>query len=126
MAMAGTLPLNYVATYVDGTSTLVDNNYSVSNNATFQIKFDKNVANDSVLQNNIQCITLKDSQGNTVPATVFRKGTGLPGDIERQNLYLDPSSNLTSGSYTIVISPNLTAYNGVTLGHEVDVQFGVQ
>lgn len=126
IALAGTLPLNYVATYVDGTSTLVDNNSSVPNTATLQIKFDKNVTNDTVLQNNIQCITLKDSLGNTVPATVFRKGTGLPGDVERQNLYLTPSSNLTAGPYTIVISPNLTAYNGITLGNQVDVSFGVQ
>lgn len=125
-ALAGTNPLNYVGTYLESNGAVVDNS-TVPTNATFQIKFDKNVTNDSILANNIQCIVLKTTSGTVVPATVYRKGTGLPGDPERQNLYLDPNSSLVSGqSYQIIISPDLIAYNGLTLGYEKIVNFNVQ
>lgn len=133
-------PINLVGVYIttaqDGDATSdtgdeVTDGSTVPKDAIFKLIFDKNVTNPnmffngkSVLANNKDCILLQTSSESSVPAHVFMVGTGLPGDEERTNLFLQPNSDLTVGQgYKIIVLSSLIANNGLTIGHQESVTF---
>jgi putative cell wall-binding protein len=126
---AGNKPLDYVeaclATVTGSSSTdgdLIEKSKNVPLKPTIKIEFDKNIAHDTIWDNNKACFTLKDSSGKIVAINVFRI-SGDPSSPEKRNVYITPENDLTKGeSYKIIISPKLKAFNGHYLGETTDNQ----
>ena len=127
--IGGTNPVEYQGSFlttINGTSSTTGISVESSSNVpvmpTIKLVFGRNVAHDSIWADNRQCITMQDSSGANIQINVFRL-SGDPGSEERHNIFIQPLSNLTAGkTYKIIISPNLKANNGITLGQETNNQ----
>lgn len=119
----GQKPMYYIGSYLTTISSNTSTTgadittASVSAKPLIKVVVDKNVVNDEVWTNNQKCVTLQNSAGVDVPATISR----IPDTAnfsERQNIFITPAYNLApGGKYKIVISPELKAKNGFsTLG----------
>lgn len=123
-SVPGQNPLSFIAEYsslttVDGDNSTddgpIEGSATVPVSPAIRLYFDRGVTTDAVWGNNQQCITLQDSTGKNVPIDVFRLGSAINENLHY--IFLTPKSALTPGeTYNIIISKNLTANNGHTLG----------
>ncbi|TEB05928.1 Cellulosome-anchoring protein precursor [Pelotomaculum schinkii] len=123
--LSGQNPLSFVAasstlTTVNGDNSTddgpIEGSTTVPVNPTVRLYFDRGVTTDAVWSNNQQCLTMQDSTGTKVPINVFKLDSTTIND-NLHYIFITPKSNLTSGkTYKIIISKNLTANNGHTLG----------
>lgn len=119
----GNNPLNFVGAYLVDSGNSIRNNDDVPVRPAIQLVFDRGVVRD-YWDNNKECITMESASGNEVPLDISRISNN---DDEKRHIYATPISNLDHGkSYNLIISPNLKANNGNTLGHEVVVTFRVK
>jgi uncharacterized repeat protein (TIGR02059 family) len=125
-SLSGQNPLSFIAaksslTTVNGDNSTddgpIEGSTTVPVNPTIRLYFDRGVTTDAVWGNNQQCITLQDSTGKNVPVNVFRLGSTDTINDNLHYILIRPKSPLTAGkTYKIIISKNLTANNGRTLG----------
>lgn len=125
-SLPGQNPLSFIAaksslTTVNGDNSTddgpIEGSTAVPVNPTIRLYFDRGVTTDAVWGNNQQCITLQDSEGKNVPVNVFRLGSTDTINDNLHHIFISPKSPLTAGeTYKIIISKNLTANNGHTLG----------
>ncbi len=129
---SGNNPLNYISsnlTSISGSSSsdgeAVDGSTSVPVKPTIRIIFDRNVTNDAIWSANQQCFSMQDSGGSSVSISVSKISNTLNFE-ERQHVFITPVSNLTAGkTYKIIISGNLKANNGKTMGNNAAITFTV-
>lgn len=116
----GQKPLSLVSATLVGGGTGVNGAQSVPLNLQIEFTFDKNVVNSVIWENNSKCFTMNDSQGKNIPIIVSKIDDTVDPS-KKQMIFVKPVSNLLPGArYTIKVSPNLTAKNGVTLGESAD------
>lgn len=125
-SLPGQNPLSFIAaksslTTVNGDNSTddgpIEGSTTVPVNPTIRLYFDRGVTTDAVWGNNQQCITLQDSTGKNVPVNVFRLGSTDTINDNLHYILISPKSALAAGkTYKIIISENLTANNGHTLG----------
>jgi hypothetical protein len=86
------------------------------------LTFNKNVVNLAVKDNNMKCFSLSGN-GINVPIQVIMPDDQV--DFEhRRNIYVNPLQDLKPGTvYKLVISGQLQAKNGMSLGSPVTVSF---
>lgn len=100
-----------------------DGDKNVPVDCQIKLTFSKNVVNMKVKDNNIKCFKLVDSEGNNVDVEVIMADDQMERE-KRKDIILKPASSLKEDSqYTVIISPDLTAKNGVALGEEVKINF---
>lgn len=112
----GQKPLSFVSiSLVDGGQ--VQNSADVPTEPRFKLTFDKNVVNSTVWENNRRCFSLFSENGENIPLKVTKVDDTIDFS-QRQNVFVQPTVPLSPGtSYTLKISPDLRAKNGVsTLG----------
>ncbi|KAF1085308.1 Spore coat assembly protein ExsA [Sporotomaculum syntrophicum] len=82
---------------------------------TLTVRFDKNVVNDIVWENNRRSISLLSNERN-IPIHVTRVRDNVDFSM-RNNIFVQPTRPLTPGTtYTLKISPDMISKAGVTLG----------
>lgn len=112
--LKGQKPLSYLGTFLDGVK--IDNATDVPVDPRLQVDFDKNVVNSLIWTNNSQCFTLKSVNNEIIPIRVTKIDDTVD-PTQRQYIFVHPASPLTQGtSYQLIISPNLLAKNGLSLG----------
>lgn len=96
------------------------NNVSVTTD--INLTFNKNVVNLTVKENNMKCFSLT-ANGSVVPVQVIMPDDQV--DFEhRRNIDIQPLQDLKPGTtYKLVISGQLQAKNGMSLGSPVTVSF---
>ncbi|OPX88837.1 MAG: hypothetical protein A4E53_01797 [Pelotomaculum sp. PtaB.Bin104] len=126
----GQKPLSFVSI------SLMDSGKNVSNAVNipagepkFKLIFDKNVVNSTIWGINRKCFSLFDQGNESVPLTV----TKIDDTIDfsnRHHIFVQPAAPLKPGtSYTLKISPDLKAKNGVSTlggtsaGQEITITF---
>ncbi len=98
----------------------------VAKDTELTITFDKNISNSAVADQNRQCFTFLDPNGQEIACDVI-----LPNDLvepEKANT-ATIISNLAlwdGTSYTIKIDGSLTALTGETLGEDLTISFTTQ
>jgi len=119
----GNAPLNLVGAYLVDTGDSIRNSNEVPVRPEIKLVFDRGVVRD-YWDNNKSCITMESTSGNEVPLNVSRISNN---DSEKRHIYVRASNDLTHGeSYNLIISSNLMANNGNTLGREVVTNFRVE
>lgn len=85
--------------------------------------FSNNVVNMKVSERNAACFTLLNGRGEEVEMEVYFPDDQLEPENKR-NITLIPAGSLEKNTtYTVVISPEVTAKNGAVLGEEVRLSF---
>jgi chitodextrinase len=125
-SVPGQNPLSFIAaksslTTVNGSNSTndgpIEGSTTVPVRPTIRLYFDRGVTTDAVWSCNSQCFTMQTGTGTNVPIDVFRLGSTDTINDNLRYIFISPKSALTSGeSYKIIISKNLTANNGHTLG----------
>ncbi|SFH10264.1 repeat-containing protein [Desulfotomaculum arcticum] len=125
-SLPGQNPLSFIAdqsslTIVSGDNSTddgpIEGSTTVPVDPTIRIYFDRGVTTDAVWSHNKGCISLQDSTGSNVSIKVFRLGSTDSINDNLHYIFLTPTSDLTPGkTYKIIISKNMTANNGHTLG----------
>jgi hypothetical protein len=121
-------PLNFVGAYLttnNGNASATEADITkaqVPPKPIIKITFDKNVIYDAYWPNNEQCVNIFNNSGVRVPTEVSRlSDQGLAES--RQVIFISPLQDLNPGEeYKIMISPGLTAKNGVVLGADTNNQ----
>lgn len=112
----GQKPLSYVSiSLVEGGQA--QDAADVPTQPKFKLEFDKNVVNSTIWEINRNCFSLVSENGEDVPVSVTKVDDTI--DFSQRNyIFVQPVSALSLGtSYTLKISPDLKAKNGVsTLG----------
>ncbi|MEN6461559.1 MAG: Ig-like domain-containing protein [Syntrophomonas sp.] len=103
-------------------SSLANGQSNVPVMANINLAFNKNVVNLAVKDNNMKCFSLSGN-GISVPIQVIMPDDQV--DFEhRRNIDIDPLQDLKPGTlYKLVISGQLQAKNGMSLGTPVSVSF---
>lgn len=100
-----------------------DSSKSVPLDAEIKLLFNKNVVNMSVKENNSNCIKLLDANNNIVPSELIFADDQIEPEKKRE-IILRPINNLAeSTAYKVVISENMMAKNGSTLGSPLTILF---
>ena len=120
--VAGQKPIGYLGTtLVDGGK--VDNATDVPVNPKLKVGFDKNVVNSLIWTTNSQSFSMKSGNNEAIPIKVTKVDDTVDFS-QRQVIFVESVSPLKPGtSYQLIISPNLTAKNGVVLGKVITVGF---
>ncbi len=129
---SGDNPLNYVSanlTTITGFTSSdgeeVEGNTSVPFKPTIRIVFDRNITADTIWPANKQCFAMQDSDDKKTSISVTKISNDDNFD-ERRHVFITPASSLTQGKiYKIIVSKNLEANNGNTLGSNVTITFSV-
>lgn len=105
------------------TSTPEDGATDIPLEQEIKLVFSKNVVNLSVKDNNMNCFTMEDSDGNDVPIYIEMGDDQIHPD-QKRDVVINPVEGLKENlTYTIRISPDMLAKNGNNLGEEVTVTF---
>jgi ABC-type lipoprotein release transport system permease subunit len=87
------------------------------------LKFNKNVVNMSIKDNNMNCILLKDSEGNNVENEVIMADDQMERE-RRNDITIRPKEDLKPREkYTVIISKDLTSKSGVSLDNDIKITF---
>lgn len=114
----GNAPLNLTG------SDPADGETGVSRNPRIILTFDRGVVRDH-WDNNQNCFTLQDRNGQSIDISVTRADNYLD-DSQKSKIYITPDSILTNGmKYTLIISADLQANNDNRMGTEDTVSFTV-
>lgn len=127
----GQKPLNFCSiTLEDGSE--IDSPDGLPLIPKFKLTFDKNVVNMLCWENNSKCFSLYDSKNKNIPLLVTKIDDTVDFS-QRQNIFVQPAQQLLPATeYTLKISPDLRAKNGVatlggtTSGKGVTVTFKTQ
>lgn len=95
---------------------------------TIRLSFNKNVISEAVWSNNLDCFTMLDSSGQRVEVNVSRLGPGAQDSPQehKRNIFISPKTDLIPGNtYQIIVSADVKANNGTSLGAEQKVGFSV-
>lgn len=112
----GQKPLSFVSiSLVDGGN--VQDAADVPTETKFKLEFDKNVVNSTIWGINRNCFSLFSEKGENIPISVTKVDDSIDFS-QRNNVFVQPTGLLSPGtSYTLKVSPDLKAKNGVsTLG----------
>ncbi|MDF9409520.1 MULTISPECIES: Ig-like domain-containing protein [Pelotomaculum] len=128
----GQKPLSFVSiTLVDGGGNVQDA-ADVPTEPKFKLEFDKNVVNSTIWGINQNCFSLFSENGENIPVSVTKVDDSIDFS-QRNNVFVQPSSPLSPGtSYTLKVSPDLKAKNGVsvlggtTSGQGLNISFKTQ
>lgn len=91
--------------------------------AVITFKFNKNVVNISVIEQNITCFSMTDSKGNDVTIEVIYADDQIERD-KRQEISIKPISPLEAGeSYTVTISKDFSSKSGAALADQYILTF---
>lgn len=112
-------------------STPADGDTKVSLTPEITLIFTNNITNQSVRDNNMNCIKLTDSNGENVDIEISLADDQVEPDQkepdQKEQAVVIPKSTLKPDTkYTIVIAPELTSKNGVQAGKETTVSFTTQ
>lgn len=100
-----------------------DGSIDVALDKDIVLLFNKNVVNTAVRDNNLQCFTLKDASGDTVPITVNMVDDQVDPTYKRY-ITVSPDEKLVASSkYTLTISGDLQAKSGSSLENPVSISF---
>lgn len=92
-------------------------------NGEIKLKFNKNVVNLAVKDNNKTCFVLAASDGNKIPIEVIMPDDQMNPE-QNENVSLKPLQELKNGTaYVVKISPQLQAKAGASLDKEVTINF---
>lgn len=102
----------------------VKNNASnVHLNETFQLNFNKNVCNVTVLAHNKMCFHLTDESGATVPIQLIFPDTQVQRDYKRE-VFIIPTQDLAPNTqYRISVDSTLSAKNGTYIDNAHTITF---
>lgn len=112
----GQKPLSFVSiSLIDGSK--VEGTSNIPIQPKFKLVFDKNIVNSLIWGRNSKCFTMVSSKNQSVPILVTKIDDTIDFS-QRQNAFVEPASPLSPGTtYTLRVSPDLLAKNGVsTLG----------
>ncbi len=106
-------------------SAPADGDKDVSLSGDIKLTFNKNVIYLGIREANKTCFSLVAADGSKVPVEVIMADDQTPEGFElRREISIHPLQELQPGTaYTVKISPELQAKNGISLGHEVTVSF---
>lgn len=106
-------------------SSIADGQKDVPLDASIELLFTNNVVNQSVAKNNASCIKLYQSS-NEVPVDVVMADDQLQPEKKRV-ITVVPKQQLQKGmQYRLVISKDMTAKNGISIGKETTIAFTTQ
>ncbi len=104
-------------------STPKDGETNVAIDTNILIEFTKNVVNMKVSKNNVGCFKMMDSSGRSIDIEVYLPDDQLEPENKRK-ITLKPIKPLCPDTkYTIIISSELKAKNGNSLGKELILSF---
>ncbi|MCL2816938.1 MAG: Ig-like domain-containing protein [Clostridiales bacterium] len=104
-------------------STVRNGDTNVPLDQEFTFEFARNVIAFALRENNTNCFSLRDAEGNAVPIKIIMADEQLESHL-RNFISLEPEVALLPGkTYTITISKELTANNGNTLGSDITITF---
>ncbi|KAF1085305.1 Cellulosome-anchoring protein precursor [Sporotomaculum syntrophicum] len=119
----GNNPLNYIGALLVDTGKSIEGSTDVPVSPKIKLVFDRGVVRD-YWDNNQNCITMESSSGNDVAINVTRISNN---DAEKEHIYVTPKENLSGGkTYKLIISKDLKANNGNTLGKQVVISFQIK
>ena len=106
-------------------SSPADGQKDVSLTGDIKLTFNKNVIYLLIRDANKTCFSLLTADGSKVPIEVIMADDQTPEGFEqRRDISIRPLQKLQPGtSYAVKVSPELQAKNGMSLGHEVTVNF---
>lgn len=103
-------------------SSVPDGSTDVDIDEDIILNFNKNVVNFTVKENNMKCFSMVDSKGNSVVLTVIMGDDQVDRDI-RRIITIHPDSLKEGETYTLTISKNLQAKNGLSMEDDVIITF---
>ncbi|MDF9409527.1 LysM peptidoglycan-binding domain-containing protein [Pelotomaculum isophthalicicum JI] len=116
----GRKPLHFISITEGGRDVRGASNVPVK--PKFTLRFDKNVVNSKVWENNVKSFTLVSQRNENVPLNVTKVDDTVDFSL-RQYIYIEPVNPLTPGTtYTLSISPGLMSLAGETLGQSTSGQ----
>ena len=87
------------------------------------LNFNKNVVHFTVRDNNMNCFSMTDSKGNSVPIDVIMGDDQVDPSIKRI-VTIKPKSSLEPGeTYLLKIGKDITSKSGVSLGRDTYISF---
>lgn len=110
----GKKPLHFISINEDSREVRGSSNIPVKPKLT--LRFDKNVVNSAVWENNVKSFSLVSQRNENVPLKVTKIEDTVDFSL-RQYIFIEPVNPLTPGTtYTLSISPGLMSLAGETLG----------
>lgn len=104
-------------------SSVKNNATDIPLNETFQLNFNKNVSNVTVLSNNKMCFHLTDETGTAVPIKLIFPDTQVQQDYKRE-VFIIPAENLNPNTqYCIYVDNTLCAKNGTYIDNAHTITF---
>ncbi|WP_027400401.1 Ig-like domain-containing protein [Anaerovorax odorimutans] len=104
-------------------SNVADGQVDVPVDININLEFNKNVINISVAENNKSCFSLEDENGNNIDISIAMGDDQIDPTVKRL-ITVVPKENLEAGiKYTLTISENFTAKNGVSLEKPISLTF---
>ena len=92
-------------------------------NQEIKLSFSNNVINSTIMENNMTCLQLVDSDGNDIDIAIFMADDQIHPD-QKRDIIITPAVNLAENmTYTLKINGDLSGKNGNTLGEELTVSF---
>lgn len=115
----GTKPLNFIScTLLNGTKD--KNGTRIPLTPKFSLKFDKNVVDALVWNNNKSDISMVTTDGQKIQTDITKIDDTIDFSY-RQQIFIEPLKPLKpETSYKIVIAPKLTAKNGIILSQSTN------
>ncbi|MBR3553141.1 MAG: Ig-like domain-containing protein [Clostridia bacterium] len=106
-------------------SSIANGAENVSQNPQIVLTFSKNVVHFTVRDNNKQCFSMTDEDGNAVPIDVVMGDDQVDPSIKRI-ITIVPQNALTPGTtYLLVIGGGITSKSGVSIGRDSYISFTV-
>ncbi|WP_027400398.1 Ig-like domain-containing protein [Anaerovorax odorimutans] len=103
-------------------SNITDGQVDVPIDTQINLEFNKNVINISVAENNKSCFTLVDNNDKNIGITVVMGDDQIDPSIRRL-ITVIPDGLEAETKYTLTISKNFTAKNGVSLKEPIILSF---
>lgn len=117
----GEKPLRFAGITENGREA--QNAVQVPTQPKFTVRFDKNVVNSAVWENNQKSFRLVSARGEDIPVNVTRIEDTVDFS-QRRNIFITPVNPLAPGAaYTLTILPRLMSKTGETLDRTVTITF---
>lgn len=104
-------------------SSVKNNEVNIAINETFQLNFNKNICNVTVLSNNKMCFHLTDESGIAVPIKLVFPDTQVQQDHKKE-VFIIPAEDLDPNTqYRISVDSTLSAKNGTYIDNAHTITF---
>ncbi|MBR5112486.1 MAG: Ig-like domain-containing protein [Clostridia bacterium] len=104
-------------------ASIANGEQNVSLTPEIVLNFNKNVVHFTVRDNNMNCFSMTDSKGNSVPIDVIMGDDQVDPSIKRI-VTIKPKSSLEPGeTYLLKIGKDITSKSGVSLGRDTYISF---